>query len=97
MPVITTYICDKCELEQDTRDGMFDVGITLKSQNNRLLQAPILQALWCRKCTEAAQLGHFLKIQLSKEKETEPLPATLEDMVRDIVDECVGDAMANAD
>lgn len=94
MPVITKYVCDKCDDTQDNRDGMYDIGITLKDQNNRFVPAPILQALWCRNCAKDAQLGSFLR--LSTEDSPESSPATLEDMVRDIVDECVGDAITNA-
>ncbi len=83
MSVVTTYTCDKCGTCAVSPEGYFDMSVGVRTVGSSYV-GPVskLTALWCRACVVAAGLT------LPKPKETPPpAPTTLEDLVREIVEE----------
>ena len=85
MPIVTKYVCDRCQHTQDTDDQMWNLGIYLsgaRSYYHSMHTPPTRAALWCRACVETIGL-------LPGEKPADPAPAppTFEDMIRAIVRE----------
>ena len=88
MPIKTTYICDKCAYEQDTKEQMWNIGILVKSlelpHSNVAPRGnlPKVQALYCRKCVQVLGLLPSPEPEPGKPK---PEPPTFEEMIREIV------------
>ncbi len=84
MSVVTTYTCDKCGLGAISPEGYFDMSVGVKQARGGYggPQADKLSALWCRTCVVAAGLTPPWPKETSP-----PAPATLEDLVREIVEE----------
>lgn len=90
MSIITIYQCDRCGHEQQTKDQIWQVQVTIGSVGALHSQNKTHAAEWCRKCAEAA---HLLPDRTHKEaKEELPPPPSLEDLVRQIVREEMGTA-----
>lgn len=86
MAIVTTYTCDKCGYEQTNPEQMWEIGVALKAHiNTNPYVPPALKpkALWCRACVE----GIGLLIPSPKPKAPAPEPATLEDIVRELIQE----------
>lgn len=91
MAIETKYICDKCGHTQPERDQMWEVAITVRHLNFHNTAVAAIgktgdkhKRLWCRKCVQKAHLlcadaGEKVKVSLK--------PPTLEDIVREIVQE----------
>lgn len=86
----TTWTCDKCKKEQDTPEQMWEVGVTLKSADNRhyatRTETKVTQ-LWCRECCEV----YPFIFPTDKEIPTATAP-TFEDFLREIFREEIQDA-----
>lgn len=94
-----TFTCDRCNHQQDSDDQMWSVAIAykhgyaaeshLRYANNMYFQHG---KLWCRKCMEELQLlGGMLAIpELGEAEKVKPAP-TLEDIIREIVREEIGE------
>lgn len=90
MSITTIYRCDRCGQEQQTKDQIWQVQVTIGSIGDPHGQNKKHIADWCRKCAEAARL---LPNYLHKEANEElPPPPSLEDLVRQIVREEMGTA-----
>lgn len=88
MTIVTTYTCDKCGHHQTKNDQMWGIGVVLQHgmevSNSRYSTSLIPQAkgLWCRKCIES--IGLLCEAPKPDDKDAPP-PPTLEDMIREIV------------
>lgn len=83
--IATRYICDKCGNSQETSSQMFSVGVVIEHVGFTTYTRPKVTVLWCRKCTEEMRLLERGEAEQAKN----PLPPapTLEDMIREIVQE----------
>ncbi len=86
MAIVTIYSCDKCGHAQETTEQMWEVGVGLKplpGPHGYSTPRPLNPKVeWCRSCVE----GIGLLIPSPKPKEPAK-PATLEDIVRELVRE----------
>lgn len=85
--IVTTYTCDKCGHKQTEKEQMWNIGVSLKHLDNpyqyRGTDALSPRELWCRACVE----GIGLLVPSLKPDEPAPKPATLEDIVRELIQE----------
>ena len=92
--IITTYTCDKCDHEQAEPDNprqMWRVAISFSDAikpNYPVYRSQEREKLWCRDCVVNAGL-----VPPTKDEPT-PLPLTLEEIVREIVQEEIGESQA---
>ena len=88
--IVTTYTCDKCGAAKDNADNMWKIGIVVESPDYRTARQDVRnEQLWCRSCV-VSKLG-----TLAPTKDTPPQPdplPTLEDMIREIVREEIGES-----
>jgi len=81
----TAYICDRCKHEQEKPEQMWNVAVLAEhfpdTPRANTYDAFISAQLWCRKCCEEMKIYPIV----SRKKEEEPLPPTLEDQIREIV------------
>lgn len=83
------YICDRCKAENATADSWRRVSLSMdnNAMNGRYSSINYgdikLQQLWCSKCLQDTKID-----ELAKAKAEEP-QMTLEDFIRDMVDEAV--------
>lgn len=90
--IVTTYTCDKCGHAQTEKEQMWDIGISLTHLDYPYSTRRTLnpKKLWCRACVE--EIG--LLVPSSKQPNAPvPKPATLEDIVRDLVLETILEEM----
>lgn len=91
MGITTTYKCDRCGHEQEEHSDkprqMWTIEVGIRSKHNHMLSSRQNQ-LWCRTCVEDV---HMLQIPAQgKQREIPPKPS-LEELVREIVqEECHG-------
>ena len=84
MGITTTWTCDKCKHSQNTKEKMFHVLLYVQIDNVvSTINAPRLEALWCRRCVESVSILPVLKNEDNKHVVT-PC-STLEDIIREIV------------
>ena len=92
MAVETKYVCDKCGHEQETSEQMWKIGISLKHIDTpgRINYTKTVKnkQLWCRGCVED-KLGLLPTAKQSAEA-IKPTQITLEDMLREIIQEEIG-------
>ncbi len=85
MGITTTYKCDRCEHEQDNTTQMWSIEVGIKSAGtNPMFLTSRQTALWCRKCVEDV---HLLKIPQHEPQRDLPSKPTIEDLVREIVED----------
>ncbi len=87
MSAVTTYTCDKCGTCAVSPEGYFEMSIGVKQARGGYT-APVskLTALWCRACVVAAGLT-----PPKLGESAPPSRTTLEDLVREIVEEGIDD------
>lgn len=97
--IVTTYTCDKCGHKQTTKDQMWGIAVVMTHGGPVPLHGysipndpPQAKGLWCRKCIEGIGL---LCAKPDPEDKTAPTSPTLEDMIREVVDNAVHDAIQN--
>ncbi len=87
--IITKYICDRCNHEQDTSEQMWHLRVFIDHQytNARTFayQQGKREALWCRPCAEKMVL-------LPSKIEPAPEAPSFEDLLRDIVRDEISNA-----
>ena len=82
MAITTTYKCDKCGKEQNTREQFWTVGVSAScSQATSKYDAPYFKMEVCRACLES--FGIYA--QKVKEPEQQQKTPTLEELIIDIV------------
>ncbi len=88
MAIETKYCCDKCGWKQDHPEEMTELKIMVRSLHRRYIQ-PVCKAgaLWCWKCIRAAGLE-----PPSVPDTNPPARATIEDLVRGIVQDEMEDS-----
>lgn len=85
MPIVTTYVCDRCKASQDTEDQMWHVAIQRAhygSDRYHNVDKPYPPVLWCRPCCEAT---HVLGPLILFANWVEPPAITMEDLIRQII------------
>lgn len=85
----TTWTCDRCSKAQDTPEQMWEVGLAVKSLDNRHYTptVDIMQKQeWCRACLDRYSV---LIRWAAPEPLTETSAPTLEDFIREMVREVV--------
>lgn len=88
--IVTTYTCDKCKHSQSDKEKpmqLWEIGIGISPmEKNRYAYSRELshKKLWCRDCVVKA--GILPPNKDEKEKASEP-PITLEDIIREIIQE----------
>jgi len=89
--IVTTYTCDKCGHSQEKKDQMWDIGVSLTHLDSPYSATRTLnpKKLWCRDCVE----GIGLLVPSPSLKKPPPPPATLEDIVRDLLREMILEEM----
>lgn len=89
--IVTTYSCDRCDHNQTTNQQMWEVGVHLRHCEGTT-HSTQHKALWCRKCVEA--VGIFPSpLQKRGEDQTPPPAPTLEDMLREMIREEIGETV----
>lgn len=86
------YICDRCGGETDDGSKIYHVRLQAIATSRGPYQSHpsshMKQAMWCENCIVQT-------VGARPPKEDEPPPPTLEDIIRDLVREEVGEALAN--
>lgn len=84
MPIVTTYICDKCKTPQETAEQMWNVAITCEAINQYMSQhhypTKRQQTMWCRKCVDEMKV--FTPLVRADQLEQ---PPTIENIIQEIV------------
>jgi hypothetical protein len=81
----TEYICDKCKASQPTDRQFWKIRVAVRSfeQYGVTTDSVAREEQWCRRCVEDMGL-----LPTDRPKaEMPPAPATLEDMIREIIRE----------
>lgn len=111
MASITTYICDRCgaqgtQNKNDQKEGylqLWQVGISfiIPAQQNPHSYRPLAKEVeWCRECAEKFDLLSKKKnehdnLQKTMNEKTPYIPATVEDILREIVQEEIENSQQN--
>ncbi len=90
--IITTYTCDKCEIKQTEPNSplqMWRIAISFSDANNPnypMYRSQEREKLWCRNCIVNAGL-----VPPTKDEPT-PEPLAFEDIVRELIQEEIGNS-----
>ena len=85
--IVTTYSCDKCRHKQEDRSNprqLWEIGVIIQdigAFSRGGFQDIKHKSIWCRECIVDSGL------QPPKKDEPTPKPITLEDIVREIIQE----------
>ena len=88
MTIVTTYTCDKCGHSQEDAKSprqMWSLEVAVKRMENKTYSAPFVNKggiTWCRECVIATGV-----VEPAKDEETPTSPLTLEDLIREIIQE----------
>jgi len=86
MSIVTTYTCDKCARVQETGNDMYHVALVVRASASvpQYGRGDMMHAqLWCIGCVQE-RLKHLVP---RKPEDPPPTPPTMEDMIREIVQE----------
>lgn len=89
MGIIVNHVCDKCGHEQETGDQMWYLHVGISSESFAAQCTPSVKEYWCRECIQ--KLGLLMPHILNASKEeVEPPKFTLEELIREIVQDEMG-------
>lgn len=98
MPIVTKYVCDRCEKFYDKPEEVKNVGVAVSNGNamassyNYNHVAIKIRKLWCHPCLKETGLLPYTK---EEEKKQEPKKISLEDIIFDMIADEVNDRLAN--